>query len=126
MRHMLVTSVACLAAAWALIALPAGVEAKTPLTVTKVRADWIGSSHRIFVDLAWTPKSLATRITVKISVNGTKLRTLQVKHWVIGRKLFKLTVPTTVVGGSKARIEVRASSAAGEDHRTVTLDLPYA
>jgi hypothetical protein len=124
---MLVTSVlACLAAAWVLVALPAAVGAKTPLTVTKVRADWIGSSHRIFIDLAWTPKSLETKVTVKISVNGTNLRTLQVKRWVIGRKLFKLTVPTTVAGGSKARIEVRASSAAGEDHRTVTLDLPYA
>jgi hypothetical protein len=126
MRHMLVTSVAMLAAASSLVALPATVEAKAPLTVTKIRADWIGSSHRIFVDTAWTPKSLETKVTVKISVNGTNLRTLQVTRWVIGRKLFKLTVPSTIAGGSKARIEVRASSAAGEDHRTVTLDLPYA
>jgi hypothetical protein len=125
MRHLLATSVACLAIACAILALPAAA-AKPSLTVTKVRADWIGSTHRIYVDTTWTPKSLATKVTVKITVNGESLRTLQVKRWVIGRKLFKLTVPTTVPGGAKARIEVRANSAAGEDHRTVTLDLPYA
>ncbi|HEY3612553.1 MAG TPA: hypothetical protein VGK92_02560 [Gaiellales bacterium] len=125
MRHLLATSIACLTAACLLFALPAAA-AKPPLTVTKVRADWIGSSHRIYVDTAWTPKSLETKVTVKITVNGTTLRTLQVNRWVIGRKLFKLTVPTSVPGGAKARIEVRASSSAGQDHRTVTLDLPYA
>jgi hypothetical protein len=125
MRHFIVTSLACVVATCTLFALPAA-GAKPPLTVTKVRADWIGSSHRIFVDTTWTPRSLETKVTVKITVNGENLRTLQVKRWVIGRKLFKLTVPTTVPGGSKARIEVRASSSAGEDHRTVTLDLPYA
>jgi hypothetical protein len=124
MRRLLLTSIACLTATCALVALPAA--AATPLTVTKVRADWIGSSHRIFVDTSWTPKSLETKVTVKITVNGSTLRTLQVKRWVIGRKLFKLTVPSSVPGGAKARIEVRASSAAGADHRTITLDLPYA
>jgi hypothetical protein len=125
MRRLLLTSVAGLAVACALVALPAAA-AKPALTVTKVRADWIGSSHRIFVDTSWTPKSLETKVTVKITVDGTTLRTLQVKRWVIGRKLFKLTVPSTVPGGAKARIEVRASSSAGQDRRTVTLDLPYA
>jgi hypothetical protein len=124
MRHMLVTSVALLAVACTLFALPAAAGTKTPLTVTKVRADWIGSSHRIFVDTTWTPKSLETKVTVKITVNGAPLRTLQVKRWVIGRKLFKLTVPSTLPDNSKARIEVRANSSAGEDHRTVTLELP--
>ena len=89
-----------------------------------MRADWIGSSHRIFVDTTWTPKRFETQVTVKISVNGESLRTLQVKHWVIGRKLFKLTVPDSVAAGSKARIEVRVHSEAGDDHRVVTLDLP--
>ena len=90
-----------------------------------MRADWLGSSHRIFVDTTWTPKRFETRVTVKISVNGDSLRTLQAKHWVIGRKLFQLTVPETVAAGSKARIEVRVQLG-GRAARTthVTLDLP--
>ena len=51
---------------------------------------------------------------MKISVNGQSLRTLQVKRWVIGRKLFKLTVPESVAEDSKARIEVRIHSEAGD------------
>jgi hypothetical protein len=124
MRRILITSVALVAVACAFAAVPLTAGAKTPITLTKVRADWIGSSHRIYVDTFWTPKSLETQVTVKISVNGTSLRTLRVTRWVIGRKLFKLTVPDTVAAGSKARIDVRVSSDAGIDHRAVTLDLP--
>jgi hypothetical protein len=124
MRRLLVTSIACLAAACVLVALPAA--AATPLTVTKVQANWIGSAHRIFVDARWTPKSLETKVTVRITVDGRSLQTLQVKRWVIGRKLFKLTVPTSVPAGARARIEVRASSAAGQDRRIVMLALPAA
>jgi hypothetical protein len=124
MRRILITSVALVAVACAFAAVPLTAGAKTPITLTKVRADWIGSSHRIYVDTFWTPKSLETQVTVKISVNGTSLRTLHVTRWVIGRKLFKLTVPDTVAAGSKARIDVRVSSDAGIDHRAVTLDLP--
>ena len=124
MRRMLITSVALVAIVSAFVALPLSAGAKTPITLTKVRADWIGSSHRIYIDTFWTPRSLETQVTVKISVNGTSLRTLRVTRWVIGRKLFKLTVPETVAAGSKARIDVRVSSDAGTDHRAVTLDLP--
>lgn len=122
MRRSKLTLLAATAIAVAVTATPAAAVA--PLTVTKVRADWIGSSHKIFVDTTWTPKSLETKVTVKISVNGESLRTLQVKRWVIGHKLFKLTVPETVAAGSTARIEVRASSEAGSAHRTISLDLP--
>jgi hypothetical protein len=124
MRRILITSVALVSIVLTLAALPLSADAKTPITLTKVRADWIGSSHRIYIDTFWTPKSLETQVTVKISVNGTSLRTLRVTRWVIGRKLFKLTVPETVAAGSKARIDVRVSSDAGTDHRAVTLDLP--
>ena len=122
MRRLMLTLLALAAIAAAVTAAPAGATA--PLTVTKVRADWIGSTHNIFVTTTWTPKSLATKVTVKISVNGERLRTLQVKRWVIGHKLFKLTVPESVAAGSKARIEVRASSKAGSAQRTILLDLP--
>ena len=118
MRRLVLT----LLAVPAIAAAPAA--AATPLTVTKVRADWIGSTHKIFVDTTWTPKRFETKVTVKISVNGESLRTLQVKRWVIGHKLFTLTVPESVAAGSKARIEVRASSKAGSAHRTISLDLP--
>ena len=84
----------------------------------------VGSTHKIFVDTTWTPKRFETRVTVKISVNGEPLRTLRVKHWVIGHKLFKLTVPDSVAEGSKARIEVRVHSEAGDDQRSVLLALP--
>jgi hypothetical protein len=124
MRRMLVTSLALLATAAALAALPSTAGSKTPLTLTKVRADWLGSSRRIFVDASWAPKRFETQVTVKISVNGSSLRTLRAKNWVIGHKLFKLTVPETVTPGSKARIEVRVHSEAGTDKRTVPLDLP--
>jgi hypothetical protein len=93
------------------------------MTLTKVRADWFGSTHRIFVDTTWTPKSFETQVTVKISVNGERLSTLRVTRWVIGHKLFKLTVPASVAVGSKALIEVLVRSDAGQDRRAVTLGL---
>jgi hypothetical protein len=124
MRRIVLTSLALVATALALPAQPSSAATETPLTVTKLRADWIGSKHQIFIDTTWTPKRFETQVTVKISVNGQRLRTLQVKRWVIGRKLFKLTVPDTVAAGSNARIEVKAHSKAGTDKRTVKLDLP--
>ena len=118
------TSLALVGAVLALTALPSAAATEAPLTLTKLRADWFGSTHKIFVDTTWTPKRFATRVTVKISINGEALRTLQVKRWVIGRKLFKLTVPESVAAGSKARIEVRIKSEAGADKRSVVLGLP--
>jgi hypothetical protein len=124
MRRMVLTSLALVAAVLALTAMPSSAATDAPLTLTKVRADWFGSSHKIFVDTTWTPRRFATQVTVKITVNGERLRTLQVKRWVIGRKLFKLTVPDSVAEDSKARIEVRVRSDAGTDKRSVSLDLP--
>jgi hypothetical protein len=124
MRRLVLTLLALVSAALMLTAMPSSAATDTPLTLTKLRADWIGSKHQIFVDTTWTPKRFATRVTVKISVNGNSLRTLQVKRWVIGRKLFKLTVPDSVAAGSKARIQVRVRSTAGTDKRSVSLDLP--
>jgi hypothetical protein len=123
MWRMLLTSLVLVATAAILAALPSAAATKTPMTLTKVRADWFGSTHRIFVDTTWTPKRFATQVTVKISVNGESLRTLRVKRWVIGHKLFKLTVPESIAVGSKARIEVRVRSQAGQDRRAVTLGL---
>jgi hypothetical protein len=124
MRRMVLTSLALVPAALALSAMPSAAATETPLTVTKVHAEWIGSSHRIFVDTRWRPKRLETEVTVKISVNGESLRTLRVKRWVLGRKLFKLTVPDSVAADSKARIEVRVHSDAGTAKRSISLDLP--
>ena len=57
MRHMLVTPFALLATAGTFAAVPAAADAKaSPLTLTKLRANWIGSSRSIFVDTTWTPK----------------------------------------------------------------------
>jgi hypothetical protein len=123
MRRLLVTWLALLATAGALAALPSIAAAKTALTLTKVEAEWLGSSHRIFVDATWAPKRFETQVTVKISVDGTNLRTLRAKHWVIGRKLFKLTVPESIAAGSEARIEVRVRSQAGADRRALSLNL---
>ena len=70
-------------------------------------------------------EALRDQVTVKISVNGESLRTLQAKHWVIGRKLFQLTVPETVATGSQARIEVRVQLGGRQRRqRTISLDLP--
>ena len=123
MRHLLLTSLVLMASAATLAALPSAAAAKSPMMLTKVRADWFGSTHRIFVDTTWTPKRFETQVTVKITVNGERLRTLRVTGWVIGHKLFKLTVPESIAVGSKARIEVRVRSQAGEDQRAVTLGL---
>jgi hypothetical protein len=124
MRHMLLTSLALVATAGTLAAAPAAAISKAPLTVTKLGAHWSGSTRNIFVDTSWTPKRFETRVQVKISVNGDPLRTLRVTHWVIGHKIFKLSVPSSVAKGSKARIDVRVHSEAGDDHRSVLLDLP--
>jgi hypothetical protein len=124
MRRSILMSLALGLAAVVIPAAPAAAPAKTSLTLTKLRADWFGSTRKIFIDTTWTPKRFETAVTVKITVNGNSLRTLQVKRWVIGRKLFKLTVPDSVAPGSKARIEVRIKSEAGTDKRTVPLELP--
>jgi hypothetical protein len=124
MRHILVTSLALLATAGTVATLPAAADSKAPLTVTKLGAHWSGSTRKIFVDTTWTPKRFETRVQVKISVNGDPLRTLRVTHWVIGHKIFKLTVPASIAKGSKARIDVRVHSEAGDDHRSVLLALP--
>jgi hypothetical protein len=121
---MLITSVAVAASAGAIAALPQAAVGKSPLTLTHLTADWIGSSHKIFVDATWTPKRFETQVTLKISVNGEPLRTLKVTNWVIGHKLFKLTVPGSIADGSKARIEAHVHSEAGDDHRVVSLNLP--
>jgi hypothetical protein len=122
MRRIMLTSLA-LAAAVAALVLPPAAPADTPMTLTRLGAHWSSSTNKIWIDTRWAPKSFETRVTVKISVNGEPLRTLQVKRWVIGRKLFKLTVPESVPDDSKARIEVRVQSKAGTDHRAVSLDL---
>ena len=124
MRRMLITSVAVAASAGAIAALPQAAVGKSPLTLTHLKADWIGSSPKIFVDATWTPKRFETKVTLKITVNGEPLRTLKVKNWVIGHKLFKLTVPDSIADGSKARIEAHVHSEAGDDHRVVSLDMP--
>ncbi|MDP9258262.1 MAG: hypothetical protein M3Q31_17180 [Actinomycetota bacterium] len=125
MRHLLVTSFALLATAGTIAAVPAAADSKAaPLTLTKLGAHWSGSTRNIFVDTRWTPKRFETRVLVKISVNGDPLRTLRVTHWVIGHKIFKLTVPASIAAGSKARIEVRVHSEAGDDRRSVLLPLP--
>jgi hypothetical protein len=121
MRRILVTSFALLATA---AALPGAAISKAPLTVTKLGAHWSSSTRNIFVETSWTPKSLETSVQVKISVDGDPLRTLRATHWVIGHKIFRLTVPASVAKGSKARIDVRVSSEAGADHRAVSLALP--
>jgi hypothetical protein len=124
MRRILVTSFALLATA-ATVATASGAAASSdPLTVTKLTAHWSGSTRNVFVDTSWTPKRFETRVQVKISVNGDPLRTLHVTHWVIGHKIFKLTVPASVAAGSKARIEVRVQSEAGADRRSLLLALP--
>ena len=124
MRRIVLTSLALVTTALALTAMPSAAATRTPLTLTKLRADWFGSSRKIFIDTTWTPKRFKTAVTVKITVDGNNLRTLQVKRWVIGRKLFKLTVPESVTQDSKARIEVRIRSEAGTDQRSIKLDLP--
>ena len=124
MRRILLTLLALVTTALALAAMPSAAAADTPLTLTKLRADWIGSKHQIFVDTTWTPKRFETQVLVKISVNGDPLRTLRVTHWVIGHKIFKLSVPASIAAGSKARIEVRVHSEAGDDRRSVLLPLP--
>ena len=120
MRSILATSLALAATAGTIAVMPEAAGSKTPLTLTKLHASWIGSSHTIFVDTTWRPKRYGTRVTV----NGDPLRTLKVTNWVIGHKLFQLAIPTSVADGSKARIEARVHSKAGDDHRVVSLALP--
>jgi hypothetical protein len=123
MRRILVTF-ALLATAGTVATATSAAAADAPLTVTKLSAHWSGSTRNVFVDTTWTPKRFQTRVQVKISVNGDSLRTLHVSNWVIGHKIFKLAVPASVTAGSKARIEVRVQSKAGNDRRSVQLVLP--
>ena len=123
MRRMLVTSFALLATFGTLAGVPASAASKAPLTVTKLGAHWSGSTRNIFVDTTWSPKRFETLVQVKISVDGDPLRTLRATHWVIGHKIFKLSVPGSIARGSQARIDVRVHSEAGDDHRSLLLAL---
>jgi hypothetical protein len=124
MRRILVTSFALLATAGTVATATSAAATDAPLTVTKLSAHWSGSTRNVFVDTSWSPKRFQTRVQVKISVNGDSLRTLHVSNWVIGHKIFKLAVPSSVAAGSKARIEVRVRSEAGNDRRSILLALP--
>ena len=102
---------------------PAFADARSNALKLNVKPEWFGSTRQLFVDVSWQPKSLETVVTLNVKVDGSSLRTLRGKRWVVGRKLFALDLPSSVRPGAEATVTVRVRSSAGTATQAVDLKL---
>lgn len=103
--------------------VPAIAHARASAVALTIKPQWFGSTRQLFVDTSWTPGSAVTTVTLVVTIDGSSLRTMRGKRWVIGRKLFSLDVPGSVRAGAKAKVTVRVRSSAGSAVETATLTL---
>lgn len=103
--------------------VPAFADARSSAIKLNVKPEWFGSTRQLFVDVTWQPKSLETVVTLNVQVDGSSLRTLRGKRWVVGRKLFSLDLPSSVRPGANATVTVRVRSSAGTATQAVDLKL---
>jgi len=102
---------------------PAFADARSNAIKLSVKPEWFGSTRQLFVDVSWHPRSLETVVTLNVEVDGSSLRTLRGKRWVVGRKLFSLDLPASVRPGASATVTVRVRSSAGTATKAVDLKL---
>ena len=76
--------------------------------------------HVVFTQSEW---STARKCTVVVQQGTTTLKTLRATRWLIGSKMFNLTLPKTLTTGGQLRVRVRATSSAGSDQKTIDLTL---
>ncbi len=103
--------------------VPAFADARSNALKLSVKPEWFGSTRQLFVDVTWRPKSLETVVTLNVKVDGSSLRTLRGKRWIVGRKLFSLDLPASVRPGANATVTVRVRSSAGTATQAVDVKL---
>jgi len=117
MRRALILTLLTLAAA-----APASA-AGPALTLGPTNASFLAVDRSLWVQVSWTPPSRSTDVTVVVQQGSSTLKTLQSKHWMIGKKTFTLSLPRTVPDGAVLTLKVRAKSSAGSASRTVSVPL---
>ncbi len=103
--------------------VPAFADARSNALKLNVKPEWFSSTRQLFVDVTWRPKSPETVVTLNVKVDGSSLRTLRGKRWIVGRKLFSLDLPASVRPGAKATVTVRVRSSAGTATQAVDVKL---
>ena len=103
--------------------VPAFADARSNSLKLNVKPEWFSSTRQLFVDVTWRPKSPETVVTLNVKVDGSSLRTLRGKRWIVGRKLFSLDLPASVRPGAKATVTVRVRSSAGTATQAVDVKL---
>ena len=117
MRRALILTLLSLAAA-----APASA-AGPSLTLGPTNASFLAVDRSLWVQVSWTPPSRSTDVTVVVQQGSSTLKTLQTRHWMIGKKTFTLSLPRTVADGAVLTLKVRAKSSAGSASRTVSVPL---
>lgn len=115
MRRALILTLLALAAA-----APASAAGPT-LKLGPTNATYLAIDRSLWVRVAWTPPGRATDVTVVVQQGSSTLRTLQAKHWLVGKKTFMLAIPRSVADGSSLTVKVRARSGAASASRTVSV-----
>jgi hypothetical protein len=106
------------------LAVAAQASAAGPaLKLGPTNASFLAVDRSLWVQVSWTPPGRATDVTIVVQQGSTTLKTLQAKHWLVGKKTFTLAIPRTVANGSSLTVKVRARSGAGSDSRTVSVPL---
>ena len=103
--------------------VPAFADARSNALKLNVKPEWFSSTRQLFVDVTWRPRSPETVVTLNVKVDGSSLRTLRGKRWIVGRKLFSLDLPASVRPGAKATVTVRVRSSAGTATQAVDVKL---
>jgi hypothetical protein len=109
-----------------LLALAAAAPASAAGPVFKLgptSASFLAVDHTLWVQVNWTPPARSTDVTVVVEHGSSTLKTLQTKHWMIGKKTFTLSLPRSLPDGATLTLKVRASSSAGSDSRTLSVPL---
>jgi hypothetical protein len=104
------------------VAAPASA-AGPAFTLTSPSVHYLAVDHSLWVKTAWTPHALATDVTVVVQQGSHTLKTLRAKHWLIGTKTFTLSLPKALPSGTGLSVQVRATSSAGSDQKTVSIPL---
>jgi hypothetical protein len=120
MRRALLLAPLALAA---IVPAATAATAAPKLELSKTTATFLAVDRSLWVHVEWTPPAKATDLTVVVKNGSQTLKTLQVRHWLVGAKTFELPLPRSLPNGSTLRLSVHASSAAGSADGTLSVPL---
>jgi hypothetical protein len=104
------------------IAAPASAAGPT-FALTSPTVHYLAIDNSLWVKATWTPPTLPTDVTVVVQQGSRTVKTLKATHWLIGTKTFTLSVPKAILAGGPLSVQVRATSSAGSDRKTISVPL---